>query len=650
MTNEIKTLEGTLRLTTKGFGFLKQEVKTDNDIRIEAEFLNTGMNNDKVQVVLLPTSTKDAPLGKVIKIVARAKMSFVGVLKKSEYGKDFFLIPDDNKMYARIIIPSEKNLDAKTEQKVLVEITKWENAKEDPQGEVIEVLGQAGDNNVEMRSIVLDKGMSIEFPKKVEEEAQAMHSSEKEVIKRELEHRRDFRDVTTFTIDPASAKDLDDALSFQELPDGNIEVGIHIADVTGYVKDGSEIDKEAKKRATSIYLVDRTIPMLPSVLSDDICSLKADVERLAFSAVFTFNKESIQEGGKLEILDQWFGETIIKSDKRFAYEDAQKIMDDGEGLFCDELTKLNSISYKLRELKFKAGAISLETDEVKFVLDKNGVPIDVVRKHRKDIHKMIEDFMLLANKKIAEYASKKIDNKEGKFIYRIHPKPEADRISNLIELLRNLGYNLSMKNGGVSSSDMNDVILKAQGTAEESLIQTATIRSMAKAVYSTKNVGHFGLAFRHYTHFTSPIRRYPDTMVHRLIKLYLKNKKPSDVMLAEYNTLSNHSSEQEQVATRAERDSVKYKQVEYMTKRVGETYDGTISGIAKWGIYVEENHSKSEGMISLRSMNDDFYEFDEKALTITGRKHGKKYRLGDTVKIKVKSADMEKKMIDYVFA
>jgi ribonuclease R len=374
-----------------------------------------------------------------------------------------------------------------------------------------------------------------------------------------------------------------------------------------------------------------------------------EVERLAFSAIFTFHRDSFKRGESPKIVEQWFGETIIRSNKRFSYEDAQEILDNKKGLFYDELHKLNTLAHKIRKQKFAAGAISLETEEVKFVLDKAGKPIDVVRKVRGDTHKMIEDFMLLANKKIAEYASKKIGEKKGQFVYRIHPSPEPEKIASLIALLNNLGYELRIKDGKISSKDLNDILLKAEGTAEQNLIQTATIRSMAKAIYSTKNVGHYGLAFKHYAHFTSPIRRYPDMMVHRLTKLYLTGKKASQEMLEEYDTLSIHSSEMEKTASEAERGSIKYKQVEYMTERVGKKYDGVISGVTEWGIYVEEAHSKSEGMVRLRDMADDYYTFNEKTRTITGERHKKKYRLGDKVKIKVKNADLERRIIDYVF-
>ena len=641
-------LKGILRTTTKGVGYVIVE-DNDEDIEIEPSFLNTGLNGDEVQVLLHPKVPGKRTTGEITKIILRAKMEFVGTLEGGKGKGFFFLDPQDPKMYVDIFIPGSKAKDAKSGEKALVKIVEWDNCKKNPEGEVIKVLGQPGDNNVEMEAIVLDKGLRISFPDEVEKAAREIVLDAKNNIAREIEKRRDMRNITTFTIDPETAKDFDDALSFEELPDGNIEVGIHIADVTHYVTPGGDIDKAAIRRATSIYLVDRTIPMLPEALSNNICSLMPEVERLAFSAIFTFNKGSFNEGGKPEIINQWFGETVIKSDKRFSYEDAQKILDDKKGLFYHELNTLNNLSKKIREEKFAAGAMSFETDEVKFVLDKSGKPIDIMRKERGDTHKMIEDFMLLANRKVAEYASKKTGGKKGQFVYRIHPKPETERIESLAALLNSLGYNLKIKDGEVSSKDLNEILLQAEGTAEENLIQTATIRSMAKAIYSTKNVGHYSLAFKYYTNFTSPIRRYPDMMVHRLMKYYLAGGKVPLDMLEQYDTLSIHSSEMEKVASEAERGSIKYKQVEYMTERVGKTFPGVISGVTEWGIYVEEEHSKSEGMVRLRDLEDDYYTFNEKTRTITGERHKRKYRLGDKVKIKVKNADLKRRIIDYVF-
>jgi ribonuclease R len=639
-------VEGVLKTTVKGLGFVVVEDMND-DIKIEPSFLGTGLNGDQVRVLLHSKRKGEQPSGEVEKIIWRAKTEFVGILQQE---KGFFsLDADDPKMYINIIIPQEKAGCAKNGEKVLVKMTKWNDPKKNPEGEIINVIGKPGDNNVEMEAIVLDKGLRIKFPAKVKQMAQEISKKAKETIREEVRKRRDFRNVTTFTIDPETAKDFDDALSFKELENGHIEVGIHIADVSSYVQRGSEIDKAATRRATSVYLVDRTIPMLPEELSNDICSLMPNVERLAFSAVFTFHRDSIKKGGGLKIINQWFGETVIRSNKRFSYEEAQEILDKKQGDFYEELNKLNILAYKLRKQKFANGAISLETEEVKFVLDNKGKPIDVIRKERGDTHKMVEDYMLLANKKVAEYASKKTGEKKCSFVYRIHPKPDPDRIKDLAALLNSLGYNLKIKEGEVASKDINEILMKAEGTAEETLIQTATIRSMAKAVYSTKNVGHFGLAFKYYAHFTSPIRRYPDIMVHRLTKLYLSGKKIPQEMLEEYGTLSLHSSEMEKTAAEAERNSIKYKQVEYMTERVGNKYKGVITGVTEWGIFVEEEHSKSEGMVRLRDLKDDYYVFDEKTRTITGRRHKKRYRLGDKVKIKVKDANLDKRTIDYVF-
>lgn len=641
-----RLIEGTLRIAGKGIGFVRPE-EADKEIEIDPSFLNTGLHGDRVRVFPHPHISGKQETGEISEIIWRAKMEFVGVL---EQRKDFFFLdPQDPKMYVDIFIHKSNARGARGGQKVLAKIIKWDDPKKNPEGEVLEVIGVAGDNDVEMQAIVLDKGLRIGFTPKVERAAEEIKRNAERSIQEEAKRRRDMRSVITMTIDPVDAKDFDDALSYQELENGDIEVGVHIADVTHYVRPGEEIDTEAKRRATSIYLVDRTIPMLPEALSNNICSLRPDEDRLAFSSVFTFHKDSFKKGESPRITKQWFGETIIRSNKRFSYEDAQRVLDEKQGLFHRELAELNTLAHKLRKQKFAEGAIAMEQEEVKFVLDEKGKPIDVVRKVRGDSHKLIEDFMLLANKKVAEYASEKTGEKAGHFVYRIHPQPDQEKIKNLVALLNTLGYTLTMKEGEVSSKDINDIMLKAEGTAEQNLIQTATIRSMAKAVYSTKNVGHYGLAFKHYAHFTSPIRRYPDMMVHRLTKLYLAGKKAPREMLEEYDTLSLHSSQMEQTATEAERGSVKYKQVEYMTARVGNTYPGTISGVTEWGIYVEEERSKSEGMVRLRDLEDDYYIFDEKTRTITGQRRKKTYRLGDKVKIKVKNANLERRIIDYVF-
>ena len=652
---DITHIEGVITITAKGIGYVTPS-NTDTlprdiagqDIEIDPAFLNTALNGDRVRITLHPIQKGSRATGEVTDIIERAKTRFAGILEGGK--KFFFLVPQDPKMYVDIFIPRPVK-GARNGAKALVELVKWNDPKKNPEGKIIKVLGKPGDNNVEMEAIVLDKGLATDFPQQVKKEARNIYQNAQKHIAHEAKKRRDFRRITTFTIDPKTAKDFDDALSIRTLPDGSIEVGIHIADVSAYVKPDTALDREAAQRGTSIYLVDRTIPMLPPELSDDICSLKPNEERLAFSAVFTFSPQSTQKNGTLRITKEWFGETVISSDKRFAYEEAQTVLDNKSGQYFEELNTLNTIAYKLRKEKFAAGAIAFESEEVSFVLDKNGKPIDVVRKERTDTHLLIEDFMLLANKKIAEYAAQKAKERKAHFVYRIHPDPEPEKIAEFIALLKTLGYTVKLSDGKkLSSKAINTILEKAKGTPEEALINTMAIRSLAKAVYSTKNTGHFGLAFKYYTHFTSPIRRYPDIMVHRTIKSFLKGERIPKEILETYEEAARHSSQMEQAAEKAERESVKYKQVEYMSERIGKIFDGTISGITSWGIYVEENHSRSEGMVRISEMNDDYYIFDEKTGTLVGKNTKKKYRIGDKVKIKVKSTDLEKRTIDYIFA
>jgi len=499
-----------------------------------------------------------------------------------------------------------------------------------------------------MKSIVLDKGLGLDFEPAVKAEAVAIKDGAPARIEEEASKRRDMRGVTTFTIDPDDAKDFDDALSIETLENGDIQIGVHIADVTAFVTPGSELDKSAIKRGTSIYLVDRTIPMLPDELSNNICSLMPNVDRLTFSGVFTFDKSVLNADSSPTIKEIWFGETITHSDKRFSYESAQEVLDKEEGDYITELNTLNTIAYKLRADKFEAGAIVLEQDEVKFVLDKLGKPIEVIKKERGDTHKLVEDFMLLANKKAAKYGYEEAKKHKSAFIYRIHPNPELERLEQLADLLKSVGYDLPLTQEGVYSKDLNSILKAAEGTVEENLIQTAIVRSMAKAIYSINNVGHFGLSFDYYTHFTSPIRRYPDMMVHRLMKFYLAGKTIPDEIMNQYTTLATQASDQERAASQAERDSIKYKYVEYMTEHIGKTYQGVISGVTAWGMYIQEKETLAEGMIALKNMTDDYYEYDEKKLAIIGQKNKKQYRLGDTISIKVKDADVEKQTIDYV--
>lgn len=633
-------ITGTLTVTRKGGGFVRpidQDLqKKYEKIDIESTFLNTGLHGDTVEVLIHPYKKGMPYSGEVTKIISRGKFGFSGILE--EKAGAFFLAPADNRMYTSILIPQHSLKGAHVGQKVFGVITKWENRHTVPEGEITHILGKKGDNNAEMLAIALEKGFDETFPSDVVSEA---HSLVGPISNDEILSRRDFRNTTTFTIDPVDAKDFDDALSFKDLNDGTYEIGIHIADVSHYVRPGTRLDEEARKRATSVYLVDRTIPMLPEALSNDLCSLNPNTDKLTMSAVFVMDEHGV-------IKNEWYGKTIIHSNKRFTYEEAQEILDKKSGMYYQELSILNTIAKKLTKKRFEMGAISLDQDEVRFTLDSRGVPIDVYRKVRGDTNKMIEEFMLIANRKVAEYIGKTKKGEDQKvFVYRIHDKPSKEKIDALVFFLKSLGYELPVKNGVVSPKALNTLIHSLEGKPEKETIHSVIIRSMAKAIYSTKNIGHFGLAFSYYTHFTSPIRRYPDVVVHRLLEEYLHGHTIKKTSWKDYEDVSLFSSRREKEAADAERGSIKYKQVEYMSTRIGEVFDGVITGITEWGLYVEEKRTKCEGMIRFKDLPGDFYEFDEKHMTLVGKKSKKKFRLGDALRIKVSNADLEHQIIDY---
>jgi ribonuclease R len=630
-----KKISGIVSVNSRGIGYLEVPGFKE-DIEIETDFLKTALNGDEVEIILLPKIKGQRTRGEVTAIKNRAKKQFVGVIEKNN--NHYFLIPDDKKMYRDIFIPAEKANGIKDSQKVLVRITSWNDPKKNPEGEIVKIIGEKGDNNAEMQSIILEKGFEAEFSAEVLREADKIAQSEKANISEEIKNRKDFRQTTTFTIDPEDAKDFDDAISFKDLGEDKYEIGVHIADVSHYVKEKSALDKEARKRSFSIYLPDRTIPMLPEVLSNDLCSLNQGEDKFAFSAVFVINKNG-------KVLEKWFGKTTINSNKRFTYEEAQIILDNKNGNFYNELNTLNEIAKKFQAKKFHEGAIDFETEEVKFKLDENGKPIGVYKKQRLDTHKLVEEYMLLANKEVAEFIYK--GQKKGAFVYRVHDVPDQEKIANLAVFLHAMGYNLNIENDKVSSKEINDLLKQIDGKDEESLIKTATLRAMAKAAYSTKNIGHFGLAFKYYTHFTSPIRRYPDLVVHRLLYRELTKGRIEQDEFAKYQKICIESSEQEKTVAEAERAGIKYKQVEYMKEHIGETFDAVISGITEWGIYAEEENTKCEGMIKLRDMKDDFYEIDKSGFSLIGTKTKKKYSLGDKIKIKVMAADLDKKTLDY---
>lgn len=594
-----------------------------------------AMNNDKVRIAFYAKRRGREAEGEVIEILERANDTFVGTL---EVAKSYaFLVTENRTLANDIFIPKDKLKGGKTGDKAVVKITEWPDKAKNPMGQVLDILGKAGENTTEMHAILAEFGLPYVYPKSVEKAADKIPA---EIPAEEIAKREDFRKVTTFTIDPKDAKDFDDALSIRKLKDGLWEVGVHIADVTHYVKEGSIIDKEAEKRATSVYLVDRTIPMLPERLCNFICSLRPNEEKLAFSAIF-----DITETG--EVKDSRIVHTVIKSDRRFTYEEAQQIIETKEGDFKEEILMLDTLAKTLRKKRFTAGAINFDRYEVKFEIDEKGKPISVYFKVSKDANKLVEEFMLLANRTVAEKVGKAPKGKKPKVLpYRIHDLPDPEKLDNLSQFIARFGYRLRTSGTKTDiSKSINHLLDDIQGKKEENLIETVSIRAMQKARYSTHNIGHYGLAFDYYTHFTSPIRRFPDMMVHRLITKYMDGGR--SVSEKKYEDLCDHSSNMEQIAANAERASIKYKQVEFMSERLGETYDGVISGVTEWGLYVELNENKCEGMIPIRDLDDDYYEFDEKNYCLRGRRKNRIYSLGDTITVKVARANLEKKQLDF---
>ena len=606
----------------------------EDDVFIAANNTYHALNGDIVKVRLFPKRKERKIEGRIIEIVERKRKQFVGVIEHS--GKYAFLIPDDQSTPIDIYIPASNLKGAKNGEKAIARITDWPEHSKNPFGEVINVLGKPGENDVEMQSILADVGFPVGFPKHVEADADNI---ETEISEAEIASRRDYRNVFTCTVDPEDAKDFDDALSLQKLKNGNWEVGIHIADVSYYVKPDSAIDKEAFDRATSVYLVDRVIPMLPERLSNNVCSLRPNENKLCYAAIFELDENA-------GVQNEWYGRTVINSDRRYNYEEVQAVIEGGTDKYQKELLLLHDLASKLRKVRFEKGAIAFTSQEVNFRLDEKGKPIEAYIKEQKDSNRLIEDFMLLANRKVAEKIGRKRGKQEPKtFVYRIHDVPNPDKLQTFAEFVGKLGYKLQTGNRKSISSSLNKLFEQIKGKGEENMIESIAVRTMAKAEYSIQNIGHYGLAFQWYTHFTSPIRRYPDLMVHRLLDHYLKGGKSANP--TEFEEKCKHSSDMERKAMEAERASVKYKQAEYLLDKVGQEFNGLISGVSKWGIFVELDGNKCEGMISLRDFDDDFYYLDEENYKVVGAQQGKEYQLGDPIRIKVKRIDLSKKQMDF---
>ncbi len=629
-------IEGVIQITNSGAAFVKTD-DVEEEVYITNKNLNRALNGDTVRVYLFARKKGDRLIGEVTQILEQRDRVFVGeIVKASSY---YFVVPDNKGMpYDIFINPNDLN-GAKDGEKVVVKITNWPKGAKNPFGKVIDVLGLPGENNAEMHAILAEFELPYKFPDAVEQEAKDYVS---EITQEDIKERRDFRSVPTFTIDPVDAKDFDDALSIEKTPEGDYEVGIHIADVSHYVRPGTLMDDEAFSRGTSVYLVDRVVPMLPEKLSNELCSLRPNEDKLCFSAVFHMNDRA-------EVLSQWFGRTIIHSDRRFSYQEAQDVIEKGEGELQTEILTLHGLAKILRDQRFRRGAFSFDRVEVKFNLDEKGKPLGVYFRESKEANWMIEEFMLLANKKVAELIGKVKKGTTAKtFVYRIHDHPDPEKIENFSNFVHRFGYSLKTSSDKAIAHSMNALVQEIKGKNEQYILESLAIRTMAKAKYSCNNIGHYGLAFQHYTHFTSPIRRYPDLMVHRLLAHYLDHGASEN--LKKFESKCEYASSREDLAVQAERASVKYKQVEFMQEHLGEVFEGIISGANEWGFYVELVENHCEGMVPVRELVDDFYEYDEKNYCLIGSRTKRTFQLGQKVHVEIARADLAKRQLDFRLA